>query len=76
VELAMSEELVAVRYVEGSIDFVEMVMLVAKYGLSLQRTLSWAQSANVLAFYAEIIQNGTRQLVSAKSTKQHRRKYT
>jgi hypothetical protein len=46
----MSEELVAVRYVEGSIDFVEMVMLVAKYGLSLKRTLSWAQSANVLAF--------------------------
>jgi hypothetical protein len=50
VEVAMSAELVAARYVEGSIDFVEMVMLVAKYGLSLERTLSWTQSANVLVF--------------------------
>jgi len=41
----MSEGLVAARYVEGSIDFVEMVMLVAKYGLSLERTLSRTQSA-------------------------------
>ncbi len=42
----MSEQLVAARYVDGAIDFVEMVMLVAKYGLSLERTLSWTQSAN------------------------------
>jgi hypothetical protein len=48
--MAMSEELVAARYVEGSIDFVEMIMLVAKHGLSLERTLSWTQSANVLVF--------------------------
>ena len=46
----MSEEVVAARYVEGSIDFVEMVMLVAKYGLSLERTLSWTHSASVLVF--------------------------
>ena len=46
----MSEQLVAARYVEGSIDFIEMVMLVAKHGLSLERTLSWAQSANGLVF--------------------------
>ena len=46
----MSEELVAARYVEGSIDFVEMVMLVAKYSLSLEQTLSWTQSAKVLVF--------------------------
>ena len=50
VEVAMSEQLVAARYVDGSIDFVEMVMLVANYGLSLDRTLSWTQSANVLVF--------------------------
>jgi hypothetical protein len=49
-EVVMSEQLVAARYVEGSIDFIEMVMLVAKYGLSLERTLSWAQSANGLVF--------------------------
>jgi hypothetical protein len=48
----MSEQLVAARYVEGSINFVEMVMLVARYGLSLERTLSWTQSANVLVFQA------------------------
>jgi hypothetical protein len=30
----MSEQLVAARYVEGSINFVEMVMLVARYGLN------------------------------------------
>ena len=46
----MSEQLVAVRYVNGSITFVEMVMLVAKYGLSLEGTLSWTQSANLLVF--------------------------
>ena len=50
VEVAMREQLVAARYVDGSIDFVEMVMRVAKYGLSLERTLSWTQSANVLVF--------------------------
>ena len=50
VEVIMSEQLVAARYVEGSIDFIEMVMLVATYGLSLERTLSWAQSANGLVF--------------------------
>jgi hypothetical protein len=64
----MSEQLVAARYVEGSIDFVEMVMLVAKHGRSLKRTLSGTQSANGLVFWAEIIQNGTRQLVLAKLT--------
>jgi len=48
VEVVMSEELVAARYLEGTLNFVEMVMLVAKYGLSLERTLSWTQSANVL----------------------------
>lgn len=46
----MSEQLVAARYVEGSIDFIEIVMLVAKYGLSLERTLSWTQLANGLVF--------------------------
>ena len=46
----MSEQLVAARYVDGSIDFVEMVMLIAKYGLSLEQTLSWTQSANALVF--------------------------
>ena len=46
----MSEHQGAARYVEGSIDFIEMVMLVANYGLSLERTLSWTQSANGLVF--------------------------
>jgi len=46
----MSEQLVAARYVDGLIDFVEMVMLEAKYGLSLEQTLSRTQSANVLVF--------------------------
>jgi hypothetical protein len=50
VEVVMNEQLVAARYVEGSIDFIEMVMLVAKHGFSLERTLSWAQSANGLVF--------------------------
>jgi hypothetical protein len=48
--VAMSEQLVAARYVEGSIDFIEMIMLVAKYGLSLERILSWAEPANGLMF--------------------------
>ena len=46
----MSEELVAAQYVEGLIDFVGMVMLVAKYGLSLERTLNWTKSPNALVF--------------------------